>query len=60
MSKSRKFRPMFDDDYEFDFEDDYTQRSRKDDNKMKIQQARRKAQAERDKAVADLLDESED
>ncbi len=60
MSKSQKYKPMFDDDYEFDYEEEYSKKSRKDDRKMQIQQARRKAQAERDKAVADLLENSED
>ena len=57
MGKSHRNKAMYDDfDYEFEFEDEYSEKSKKDDKKRHIQEARRKAQAERDKAVAELME----
>lgn len=59
MSKSSKKRnSQFAMDYEYEgYEDeDFAPKRYDDKNKRKIQEARRKAQAEKDRAVADMLE----
>ena len=60
MGKSFNNKGFFDDyDYEVDSPVLSKKPNKKNDKKYEIQQARKKAQAERDKAISELLD-SED
>lgn len=64
MGKSFKNNDFYD-DYDYDYEDKGYRGSnkksdRKNDKKMQIQQARKKAQAERDRAIKAFTDSSED
>lgn len=57
MGKSFKYEGFYDEDFDFEMEDNRSYRNfskKKNDKKREIQQARKKAQAERDKAIAEL------
>lgn len=57
MGKSFKYEGFYDEDFDFEVEDNRSYRNfnkKKNDKKREIQQARKKAQAERDKAIAEL------
>ena len=57
MGKSFKYEVFYDDELDFEMEDNRSYRNfskKKNDKKREIQQARKKAQAERDKAIAEL------
>lgn len=57
MGKSFKYEGFYDDEFDFEVEDNRSYRNfnkKKNDKKREIQQARKKAQAERDKAIAEL------
>ena len=61
MGKSFKYESLYD-DFDFEQEDNQSYRNfnkKKNDKKREIQQARRKAQAERDKAIAELSDDDD-
>ena len=57
MGKSFKYEGFYDEDFDFEVEDNRSYRNfnkKKNDKKREIQQARKKAQAERDKAIDEL------
>ena len=57
MGKSFKYEGFYDEDFDFEVEDNRSYRNfnkKKNDKKREIQQARKKALAERDKAIAEL------
>lgn len=59
MGKSFKYEGFYDEEYDFEQEDNRSYRNfskKKNDKKREIQQARKKAQAERDKAIAEYAD----
>lgn len=61
MGKSFRSRDTYEDmDYMEDFSEYKRSRGKKDDKKFEIQKARKKAQAERDRAMSELSDGASD